>query len=387
MASIHKDPRGRSPFWYCAYALPNGRRAFKSTKETDRDKAQEFCRGLARASRIGANGNLTEARARELISEIVEQTLGEPLKFYTAEEWLQDWLEGKKTAKSNATYQKYRHTIDSFIASLGQRATRNLSQVTPRDVQRFRDAELEAGKHPSTCNYAVKHLRIPFNVARRQGLILHNPADAVEMIDNKEEQASKGTFDIEQLQALLKAARTKDWRGAILLAFYTGARLQDVANMRWKSVDLQEQLISFRAGKTGENVTVPMHSELHAYLLELPASDNARAFLFPSLAGMRTSGRSGLSMAFSRIMQKAKVKGEVARKRTGKGRTINTLSFHSLRHSFNSIMANAGVSQEVRQKLTGHSSADMNKRYTHHELAPLRAAIGAIPSLGYEKKS
>jgi integrase len=381
MASIHKDPRGKSPYWYCAYTLPTGKRTFKSTKLADRSQAQEFCRTLARASKLGSNGNLTEARARELISEIVEHTLGEPLKFYTAEEWLNDWLEGKKTAKSGATYLKYRHTIDSFIASLGPRAKRNLNQVTPRDVQRFRDAELEAGKHPSTCNYAVKHLRIPFNVARRQGLITHNPADAVEMIDNKEEQASKGTFDIEQIKALLKTARTADWQGAILLAFYTGARLQDVANMRWKSVDLQEQLISFRAGKTGENVTVPMHSGLHAYLLELPAPDSSKAFLFPSLAGMRTSGRSGLSMAFSRIMQKAKVKGDVIRERTGKGRTINALSFHSLRHSFNSIMANAGVSQEVRQKLTGHSSAEMNKRYTHHELEPLRAAIAKIPSV------
>lgn len=381
MASIHKDPRGKSPYWYCAYRLPSGRRAFKSTKLTDRDKAQEFCRTLERASKLGTSNNLTEARARELISEIVENTLGEPLKFYSIEEWLRDWLEGKKTAKSNSTYVKYRHTVESFITLLGAKAKRNLNQVTPRDVQRFRDGELAAGKHPTTCNYAVKHLRIPFNVARRQGLITHNPAEAVEMIDNKEEQATKGTFDIEQLQALLKAAPTKDWRGVILVGFYTGARLQDVANMRWKSVDLQDQLISFRAGKTGEMVTIPMHPELHGYLLELPAPDSGNAFLFPSLADKRTSGKSGLSMSFSRIMGRAKVKSEVARKRTGQGRTINTLSFHSLRHSFNSIMANAGVSQEVRQKLTGHSSAEMNKRYTHHELEPLRAAIGKIPSI------
>jgi integrase len=381
LASIHKDPRGKSPYWYCAYTLPNGKRVFRSTKLKDFNKAQEFCQGLARATRIGKNGNLTEARARALISEIVENTLGEPLKFYTAEEWLRDWLEGKRTAKSDATYQKYRHTIECFIESLGPKAKRNLSQVTPREVQRFRDAELEAGKHPSTCNYAIKHLRIPFNAARRQGLIVHNPADAVEMIEKRGEQASKGTFDVEQIRALLKAAKTEDWRGAILFAFYTGARLQDVANMRWKSVDLQDQLITFKVGKTGETVTIPMHPELHAYLLGLPAPDNDNAFLFASLAGKRTSGRSGLSMAFARIMEKAKVKGEIARRRVGKGRTINTLTFHSLRHSFNSIMANAGVSQEVRQKLTGHASAEMNKRYTHHELEPLREAIAVIPSI------
>ena len=45
-------------------------------------------------------------------------------------------------------------------------------------------------------------------------------------------------------------------------------------------------------------------------------------------------------------------------------------------------MANAGVPQELRQKLTGHASADMNAIYTHHELAPLRAAVEKLPALG-----
>jgi hypothetical protein len=47
-------------------------------------------------------------------------------------------------------------------------------------------------------------------------------------------------------------------------------------------------------------------------------------------------------------------------------------------------MANAGVSQEIRQKLTGHTNAEMNTRYTHHELAPLRAAISTIPNVSIE---
>jgi len=58
---------------------------------------------------------------------------------------------------------------------------------------------------------------------------------------------------------------------------------------------------------------------------------------------------------------------------------VRTLTFHSLRHSFNSALANAGIAQEVRQKLTGHESPEMNKRYTHHELEPLRIAIAQIP--------
>jgi hypothetical protein len=45
-------------------------------------------------------------------------------------------------------------------------------------------------------------------------------------------------------------------------------------------------------------------------------------------------------------------------------------------------MANAGVSQEIRRKLTGHASAQMNAQYTHHELESLRAAVSVIPSIG-----
>jgi len=45
-------------------------------------------------------------------------------------------------------------------------------------------------------------------------------------------------------------------------------------------------------------------------------------------------------------------------------------------------MANAGVGEELRMKLTGHSTREQHKKYTHHELAPLRAAIAKLPSLG-----
>ena len=62
-------------------------------------------------------------------------------------------------------------------------------------------------------------------------------------------------------------------------------------------------------------------------------------------------------------------------------RNLAALSFHSLRHSFNSVLVNAGVPQELRMKLTGHSSADMNAIYSHHELATIRAALDHLPRI------
>src|SRR4029453_7610145 len=142
-------------------------------------------------------------------------------------------------------------------------------------------------------------------------------------------------------------------------------RLQDVANMRWESVDLQNKWILFKVAKTKQRLKLPMHDALHEFLLELHAPESGKEFLFPSLAGKGTGGRSGLSMAFARIMDRAKVRGEVVRERQGeKGRSVNSLSFHSFRHTLTSIMANAGVPVEVRQKFTGHASAEMNQHYT-----------------------
>jgi integrase len=82
------------------------------------------------------------------------------------------------------------------------------------------------------------------------------------------------------------------------------------------------------------------------------------------------------------LAESAKIAGEIVRHQNIKGRTIRSLSFHSLRHSFNSEMANAGVGEELRMKLTGHATREEHKKYTHHELAPLRAAINKIPPLG-----
>ena len=54
----------------------------------------------------------------------------------------------------------------------------------------------------------------------------------------------------------------------------------------------------------------------------------------------------------------------------------------ALWHSFNSILANAGVSEELRMKLTGQSSKAMNDRYTHLEVSTLKNAVTNLPLFG-----
>jgi integrase len=112
------------------------------------------------------------------------------------------------------------------------------------------------------------------------------------------------------------------------------------------------------------------------------ARDREGGDVFPSLAGKTSSGRNGLSGQFRRVMDRAGIEPEITGRAGEKGRNRSSLSFHSLRHSFNSAMANAGVPQEIRQRLTGHASKAVNDRYTHAELETLKAAVLAVPPTG-----
>ena len=92
MASLHKDPRGRSPFWYCAFYGADGRRKFKTTKERDRKAALKICFGWERAAEIARRKELTAAQGRRVIAEMVAISSGETMHFHTIEGWLSEFL-------------------------------------------------------------------------------------------------------------------------------------------------------------------------------------------------------------------------------------------------------------------------------------------------------
>ncbi len=394
MPSLTKDSRNRSPYWTCCYRSATGQRLKKSTKitikplpgETNEDgtrktpadkrkEALEFCLMIERAERYAGAGMLTEGWARELVAGLMERTSGAPMRNYTVTAWLDEWTAGKDQSKSPATAERYRQVKREFLESLGSRAGLSLAHISVKDIRTYRDAELAAGKSPKTANLSVKIISAAFNAALRQNYVTSNPCTALESLP--EETAERAAFTAEQVGKLVAAA-DKDWKSAILFAYYTGARLRDVANMRWDAIDRERQVVTFTPSKTKKSVTVPLHPELHAQLMKSPGI--GKAFLFPLLAGKATGGKTGLSGQFAEIMSRAGIAGKIIR-HTTKGRANTTLSFHSLRHSFNSAMANAGIAQEVRQVLTGHSTVEANKVYTHHELEPLRTAIATLPSL------
>ncbi len=149
--------------------------------------------------------------------------------------------------------------------------------------------------------------------------------------------------------------------------------------LRWESVDLENRLLRVTTKKTGKRVVLPIHGDLEIWLSQR-SRGIGKAPVFPSLACRPLNGGSGLSAQFRAIVARAGIVGRVVT-RQGKGRSTNSKTFYGLRHSFISQLANAGVAPEIRQKLAGHTSAEVHGLYTHHEIETLRAAVDKLPGL------
>ncbi len=391
MASIHKDPRGKSPYWYAAFYGADGSRRFKSTKTSDRKQALKICTEWETAAIRARKKTLTTAQVRAVFNELLEQSGDEPLESFTIGDWMAEWLTTKKASHAPATWERYRKPVEDFVAHLGTRATLPLRAATSKDVRKFRDAQRAAGRAAATVNFSHKALASAFEAAKRQAYIEANPCHAVDYLPTHEEKVEKGTFTAKEVSALVQAAKdSRDWQGVIVLGFYTGLRLADCLSIKWQSIDLQSKVLKItprKTARTGKKLEIPMSSDVEDFLLAHPVGKRDNEAVFPSLAKLSVGGNRGASRLFQRFMQEAGLVSGTLRKAAGEsGRAVAERSFHSLRHSYITALSSAGVAVEVRQKLVGHSTAEQNLHYTHAELSALRTAVESLPRITTTKK-
>jgi integrase len=390
MASLHRQ--AKSPFWFCAFTDADGTRRFRSTKCRNRKQAEEICNGWAKAVTLAKSESLTSDTAHEVVARTVADIYlhanQEKLPRNTIREWCSQWIESKKIETAPTTVARYEGILQRFHRHLDKRADKSIATLTPADVLRFRD-RLARELSTSSANLSVKTLRICFGAANKQGLIPSNPAAMVDKIRSHAE-SKRRPFTPDEIRRLLDTAGDSEWRGIILTACYTAARLGDVARLQWRNVDLQTRVVAFTASKTGKPQVLPIAPPLANYFESLPSSDNPTASVFPQAAA--AAKRIGtLSNSFHELMvsaglaeKRSKIRpvDKDGKKIVGKGRNasrpVGELSFHCLRHSAVTFLKAAGVSDSVAQAIAGHSSSAVSKIYTHLDTATLRDAVAKI---------
>ena len=375
MASVVR--RTKSRFWTACYTSRDGRQLKKSTKTTDRRAALQIAIDLERVERQARQGTLTTTQLQKVLNDVSEQVTGDSIVGPSVEAYLTDWLTGIEARNAAGTRERYGNTVRIFLEHLGERARNPINSVTARDVDAFVRRRLASGAAPKTAVVDLKTLNTAFRRAEAYGTILKNPVAAVQ--PPKVESSERLVFSPEEVQKMIAAAPSLEWQTLILLGYLVGARLGDCVRMQWENIHAEDGVIVYQQQKTGKKVIVPMHFHVIQHLNYL-STFGTTGFLCPSLASKGPGGKHGLSEGFKRIVRKAGIDLMTVQ---GKGtRLFSRLTFHSLRHRFNSALANAGVPEDVRMKLTGHSSKAMNKNYTHLEVATLRNAVTSLPVFG-----
>jgi len=368
-----------SPYWIACLTLPDGRRTNRSTKTSDRKIALRLLQEWQAAADKARQGHFVELQARKVLNDILAHVGQNRLSNETPKFFLEQWLRGKG---DGGTALRYAGTVEKFLEHLGDRQHAPLTAISHQEVLAFIHAREDEGVAPKTLLTDLRTLSAAFNLARKLGLLSGNPVEhALALHPVRAESSHRDVFSSEQVSALVNVGQG-DWKTMVLLGFYTGARIRDCANLRWANVNFETGVIDYLPQKTrrkNKRVVVPIHPQLMAQLQTLAPDDTSDGFLCPSLAGRLTSGKGGLSALFMRLMAAA---GIVPEKIAGVGvRQFSRLSFHSLRHSFNSALANAGVDQETRMRLSGHNSIAVNGDYSHFDVPKLREAVEKLPDL------
>ncbi len=205
----------------------------------------------------------------------------------------------------------------------------------------------------ATINRDLSALRRILYWAQDEQRIPANPLARLKMA--RERRTRRQILSLTEEKLLLGAA-TAHLSAMILMALDTGMRRGEITGQRWEDVDLAQNVLFVTRSKTpeGESREIPLTERLAAFLRE-------------------RSEPAGLVIDFKghpvRIVKRS---WATALRNAG----VRHVRFHDLRHTFNTRLMEAGVLQEIRMALMGHSAGSrMQSVYTHIELPAKREAI------------
>ena len=172
------------------------------------------------------------------------------------------------------------------------------------------------------------------------------------------------------------------------LGMFTGQRMKDCVLLRWDKVDLSRRRVWVKQFKTGKEVTIPIAPKLYEVLQEaLTWKSGDGDYVCPQVATRynktnavgKNVGNNLVNIDMLRVIRWIGLEPSV--EVPGRKKKATVYGFHSLRHSFASHCAEAGVPKAVLLSILGTDSDIADKYYTHIGDEAQEKAIAAIANI------
>jgi integrase len=389
--------RGNSKYYWLEYYV-NGERFQQSLKVTtekeakrERDrilkpyetadkvaKAQAAVHKLRDAEEAAAAA-AEEARERLAVSDAWQtysdkRNVGDA-KAITKTDYRQRW---KKFAEWWTTYAPDRPSLED---------------VTTDDADAFARHLEGLSLSPNRYNKIMQTCRAVFTVLAPKCNDMRNPFGVTSKTGIKTKRLQtdghRKLTEAELHTVLTKA--TGELRTLLLIGAYTGLRLKDACLLQWSSVDMAAGRLTVVPSKTADRtnrkpVIVPMHPTLADAFTEArtqspPDAEDPSPYVLPDMADCYTRDRRNPTRRVKSHFAKCGLDTTTTAKESGTKLGRSKASFHSLRHSFVSMAAGAGMPLAALRELVGHGNPQIQQVYLDMGEDSSRDSVGRLPDL------
>jgi len=282
---------------------------------------------------------------------------------------------------ADGSLKSYRDSLRLFLLYLTEKTGHKISRLTLADltcaqVLAFLQS-LECDRHNQvrTRNQRLAAIHCFFDYLARRVPQMLMEAQSVAAVPTKRTPPAE-TFFLEQdeMQALFASLPTKGSfavrdRALLLFLYNTGARVQEVADLRSKNLELEGQPRVQLHGKGDKWRVCPLWKETAALLKQLVVNQNdtnPERAVFTSLQS-RALTRFGIYKIVRRHTRSL-LKPNESRRR---------ISPHTFRHTSAVHLLEAGVEVNVIRGWLGHVSLETTNRYAEINLRMKEAALQA----------
>ncbi len=235
---------------------------------------------------------------------------------------------------------------------------KNLSSVTPANIEDYIGKRIKGGVSNATINRELTCLKRMFSLAIKWNDAKQNPVKEIKLL---EEPPGRTRFLSENEAQTLLSVASEHIIPIIITALNTGMRLGEILSLKWNQVHLDnviDPLIELTTTKNNQKRFIFLNDTMIERLNELPRKSD---FVFLSTKGKPLKS---VKKPFQRAIKMAE---------------ISDFRFHDLRHTFASHYVMSGGDLISLKEILGHSSLKMVERYSHLASAYKRKMLNRLP--------
>lgn len=286
----------------------------------------------------GKTQNECITKYKELINQ---KSSGKNYKNVTVEEWLSQWL---KLYKENKVAKSTLDQMKRYLKSVQPLYKHQLKKVTPLILQEF----LNSIEKPRKREKIQVFLKDAFSKAVKTKVIENNPFDGVESIRRDKKQSRSLTLKEEEI--LIAECKESQFGKLFLVCLYTGMRLGEALALTQKDIDYENNKINI--SKSINDYGEVVKPKTKTSIRTIPLFDKAKEII--------------KDISTDRLFTYTKTSYQNKMAKMCKKLGLTNVSTHTLRHTFATRCAEAGIPPKIVQKWLGHSTIEMTMNiYTH----------------------